>query len=349
VYVVQTADGWKLVAHRHRPTGPPKPGAAPVILCHGLSYNASFWSLDPACNFIAYLTAAGYDVWAVDLRGSGASQKWVWNLEEAPDTLVNGALRRLSQGKLGQTRFTTIDPKYANWSLDQHIAYDVPALVRLVRHHTGAPEVTWIGHSMGGIVALAHLARYQNPGIGRLVAIGSQVTMPNGQVPLQFFKELIAVRERQLAGQLRGQELLLQTRTSVHNLFFNVPNTPPRVYAALGSWAADIPAVGVLGQYTVLATRGELLDGPRRFRYAQHLGNIQIPVFFGGGQLDQFAPPPVQQYLFDHVGSTDKKLVIFGRAQGFSVDCGHDDVLVGLNSRTEVYPVIERWISGVRP
>ena len=29
--------------------------------------------------------------------------------------------------------------------MDHHIAYDVPALVRLVRHHTRATEVTWIG------------------------------------------------------------------------------------------------------------------------------------------------------------------------------------------------------------
>src|SRR4051812_36195920 len=42
-FPIQTADGWTLVIHRYRPSGAPKPGAMPVILCHGLTYNASFW------------------------------------------------------------------------------------------------------------------------------------------------------------------------------------------------------------------------------------------------------------------------------------------------------------------
>src|SRR4051812_18720866 len=50
VYSVKTADGWTLVAHRFRPGVPTPAGAVPVILCHGLSYNAQFWDLDPACS-----------------------------------------------------------------------------------------------------------------------------------------------------------------------------------------------------------------------------------------------------------------------------------------------------------
>ncbi len=46
-----------------------------------------------------------------------------------------------------------------------------------MKRHTQAPEVAWVGHSMGGIIALCHLAKYRNPGIGRLVTVGSQVTM----------------------------------------------------------------------------------------------------------------------------------------------------------------------------
>ena len=30
--------------------------------------------------------------------------------------------------------------------------------------------------------------------------------------------------------------------------------------------------------------------------------------------------------------------MIFGRRQGMSVDAGHDDTLVGLNSKDQVYP-----------
>lgn len=344
----KTADGWTLVAHHYPPSAAPRPGTPPVILCHGLTYNASFWDLDPACSFATYLAAKGYDVWAIDLRGSGLSQKWVWKADEAPDMVVGSAIRKLSRGKLAPTGYATLDPKAANWSLDHHIAYDVPAAVKFVRKQTGAADVTWVGHSMGGIVAIGHLARFGNPGIGRLVTVGSQVTMPNGQLPLQFVSEMMTTREKQLAGQIRGPELMDATKTSVHNMFFNVRNADPKVYEALSGPATDVPGIGLMQQYQVLGSKGELLDAKGQTSYARLLPNIKVPMFISCGASDAFAPPAVQKHLYDHVGSADKTLVVFGRRQGLSVDCGHDDTFVGLNSRAEVYPIIERWMRGER-
>ncbi len=340
----KTADGWTLVAHHYRPTVAPKPGAMPVILCHGLTYNASFWDLDPAYSFAEYLASTGHDVWAIDLRGSGLSQKWVWKADQAPDMVVGSALRKISNGKLGSAGYATIDPKYANWTLDSHIAQDVPATVAFVRKRTGATQVAWVGHSMGGIVAIAHLARFGNPGIGQLVTIGSQVTMPNGQLPLQFLGEMMSTRSRQLTGEITGEQVLDASKTSVQNMFFNVNNTPRKAYDALTGPATDVPGIGLMQQYSALGQKGELLDARGKYNYARNLRNITIPVFISCGASDSFAPPMVQKYLFDNVGSTDKTIVIFGRRQGFSVDCGHDDTLVGKTSRAEIYPVIEKWL-----
>lgn len=341
----KTADGWTLVVHHYRPTVVPKPAAMPVILCHGLTYNAAFWDLDPACSFAGYLASHGYDVWSVDLRGSGQSQKWVWKAGEAPEAIVGETLRRLTKGKNAASEYATIDPKFANWSLDHHVSYDVPAIVKFVRKQTGAAEVAWVGHSMGGIVAICHLARYGNPGIGRLATIGSQVTMPNGQLPLKFLGEIANTRRRQLTGDLHGEALTTATKTSVHNMFFNVDNADPKVFDALSGPATDVPGLALMAQYNVLGQRGELHDARNQLSYAKLLPNIKVPMFISCGAADNFAPPVVQKYLFDHVGSTDKTLVIFGRSGGFSVDCGHDDTLVGKTSRAEVYPVIEKWLA----
>jgi polyhydroxyalkanoate synthase len=346
---VRTTDGWTLVAHRYKPTGAVRPGVLPVILCHGLTYNAQFWDLDPSCSFARYLADLGFDVWAIDLRGCGMSQKWVWNLDAAPEALLGGALRRLNHGQAGPTGYATLDPKFANWTMDHHIAYDVPAFVNLVRRRTGAPEVAWVGHSMGGIVALAHLARYPNPGIGRLVTVGSQVTMPEGQVARQFLSEMLSKRQLQLAGKFTSAEVLNQTKTSVHNLFFNEQNVAPKIYEALSGWATDVPAIGLMQQYMILSNKGELYDSRGRYNYAQGLSNIKIPVFISCGEEDAFAPPKVQKYLYDHVGSPDKTLFIFGKSRGLRVNAGHDDSLVGLNSKAQTYPVIARWLAGVPP
>jgi predicted alpha/beta hydrolase len=122
----------------------------------------------------------------------------------------------------------------------------------------------------------------------------------------------------------------------------------PQVYEALSGTATDVPSIGVLKQYMALGSGGELLDAKKQFNYAKNLRNVQVPIFVGCGADDQFAPPAVQRYLYDHVGSTDKTLIVFGRRMGFAVDAGHDDALVGLNSRQQVYPVIEAWLRGAR-
>jgi pimeloyl-ACP methyl ester carboxylesterase len=345
---IKTVDGWTLVAHRYRPTGSARAGAPPVILCHGLTYSAAFWDLDPSVSFARWLAARGHDVWAVDLRGCGLSQKWVFRLDDAPDVLVGGALRRATGGKLAPTGYATVDPKYADWNLDDHINYDVPALVRLVRKATGAAEVAWLGHSMGGIVALGHLARFENPGIGRLATVGSQVTMREGQLVLPFLEQMLRARQQQLTGKLTPEALAAMTQTSTQNLFFNVQHVSPKVYEALASDRTDVPALGLMKQYMTLATGGELLDAKKQFNYAKALGNVRVPVLLTCGAVDRFAPPPVQKYLHDHVGSTDKTALVFGRARGFAVDSGHDDALVGLTSQQQVYPVLERWLRGER-
>jgi esterase/lipase len=101
-------------------------------------------------------------------------------------------------------------------------------------------------------------------------------------------------------------------------------------------------------QYMALAKTGELLDARKQFNYAQAMDKITIPVLISCGEEDQLAPPPVQRYLYDHVGSADKMLVIFGRSTGLSASAGHNDSLVGMNSRDQVYPIIESWLSGAR-
>src|SRR5262245_5978846 len=343
-HIIKTRDGWTLVALRYRPAGRAPSGAMPVILCHGLTYNALFWDLDPSCSLPRYLAARGFDVWAVNLRGCGMSQKWIWNVEQAPEAMFESALRRLSKGKIGATSYASADTRYANWTMDDHIAQDVPALVHLVRRTTGAQEVAWVGHSMGGIVAIAHLARYKNPGIGRLVTIGSQVTMPKGQLVVEYFREMMTLRQSQLTGQVTGEELVTMSRSGVQNMFFNIDNVLPKIYQALSGPATDIPAMGLMLQYRTMSEKGVLLDSKGQFNYARALGNITVPIFISCGAGDQFAPPQVQEFLYRHVGSTDKTLMIFGRRQGMSVGAGHDDALVGLNSREQVYPVIARWL-----
>ena len=64
-----TADGWRLGVRHYRPRQP-DPDKLPVILCHGLGLNATFWTITDD-HLPSQLNARGYDVYVFDIRGSG--------------------------------------------------------------------------------------------------------------------------------------------------------------------------------------------------------------------------------------------------------------------------------------
>ncbi len=68
-----TKDGWRLGVRHYRPQNP-DPGKLPVVLCHGLGLNATFWTITD--NHLPYqLTARGYEVFVFDIRGSGENAR----------------------------------------------------------------------------------------------------------------------------------------------------------------------------------------------------------------------------------------------------------------------------------
>lgn len=344
-HVTRTADGWKLVAERYRGA---RPGLMPVLLCHGFGYNAKFFDLTSQVSLARHLAQQGFDVWAVNLRGCGRSNKWALTAPAAGDALIGRAVGNLTQ-TIPPQGYVNIDPKYAKWDLDDHIHQDVPTWINYVREQTRASQVAWLGHSMGGNVALAYLAgpARSDPAkaaaIGRLVTVGSQVTMPDGQLFVQFLLEMLRLRQGELAGRAPDAT---QALAAANNVFYNQDNVDPQVVRALLTVGRDTPALGLAQQYLILGEKGRLLDRHKRTDYSAGIGAIRCPCLFVGGSMDQIAPPTVQRHLYDNVAATDKTLLILGRRQGFRADYGHNDSLVGLAAPQEVYPRLARWLMG---
>ncbi|QDU60522.1 Alpha/beta hydrolase family protein [Planctomycetes bacterium Pan216] len=345
-HMTRASDGWKLVATRYQVPGKLVAGRMPVILCHGFGYNGRFFDMREDASLARYLAQAGFDVWAVDLRGSGLSSKW------AP-TAAGGATALLDRviptgAEVPAQGFGSLDFKYANWTMDDHVDKDVPALIDLVKQKTGAPQVAWVGHSMGGNVMLAYLSKYGNNGsVGRLATVGSQVTMPNGQLMIEFLIELFTRRQGQLFGnQLDAQDAL----DSVNSIFFNEANTDPIIQKALstGGVAYDMPSINLIKQYRLFADQGKLTSENRQVDYSSGLSKIQIPTLVMAGSVDQVAPPRTQRELLERISSNDKTLVFLGRHRGMGAEYGHSDSLVGLQSSREVYPLLSSWLAGQR-
>ncbi|MCA1685118.1 MAG: alpha/beta hydrolase, partial [Planctomycetia bacterium] len=138
---VYTADGWKLGVRHLRPARPDQ-NKLPVVLCHGLGLNGTFWTLtDPQTHLPAQLLARGYEVFIFDFRGSGESSR------VGAFGKVNAHLRQTFLLEVGEGR----------WNVDEIARYDVPAVLDYVRTATGSDRVNWVGHSLGGMLMFPFL------------------------------------------------------------------------------------------------------------------------------------------------------------------------------------------------
>ncbi len=118
VHPVWTEDGVRLAAHRIA-----LPGAPRVLLVAGTFSNHSYWLGTRGHGFAQALAQAGFEPWALDTRGHGASQK------PAPGE---------------------------RWDFDHWAREDVPAAIRAMRGADDLdPPCFLVGHSAGGASILA--------------------------------------------------------------------------------------------------------------------------------------------------------------------------------------------------
>lgn len=67
--IARTDDGWDIAIYRYAAKGAAKPN--PVLAGHGFAGSRLIWVLTRDTSLARYLTDAGYDFHAVDLRGRG--------------------------------------------------------------------------------------------------------------------------------------------------------------------------------------------------------------------------------------------------------------------------------------
>ncbi|XVF88576.1 hypothetical protein PTKIN_Ptkin19aG0061800 [Pterospermum kingtungense] len=136
-HTVTTQDGYILSMQRipvGRSGGTPD-NRPPVLLQHGLLMDGITWLLLPPEQSLAFVLADnGYDVWIANSRGSKYSK--------------------------GHTSLNPGDPAYWNWSWDELVAYELPAIFQYVNDQTGQ-KLHYVGHSQGTLIALAAFSKDQ--------------------------------------------------------------------------------------------------------------------------------------------------------------------------------------------
>lgn len=316
----RTADGWRLAVHRYRPRG--NSAGYPVILCHGLGGNRYSFDLRGAPSLAPYLRNRGWDVWVVELRGSGASDRpGVW--------------------------FSDVPYK---WGFEDHLSYDVPAVIDYVLDRTGASAAHWIGHSMGGMLIEAYLAGQSSPKLATATAIGSPADF--SKIDRPFFDALLHVKwmlrvlpfaPMPYIGKM-FIPVIHRLPTSVQSLFYP-PNIEPRR-------ARTIVAIGspMVMSNQLWLDFGRFLesDGPTTESgeaYLERLWESDVPILLIGGSKDVMAPPAAVAGAARPGKDIGERLCItVGQAFGCREEYGHVDLLVGSRADTEVYPHILEWL-----
>ncbi len=340
-YFIKTADGWTLSLYRYMPNRIKK--REPIILCHGFNYNNYFWDLDEKHSLAKFLKKRGYDVWVINLRGSGDSSK--------PALSDLRSITKLQLEKIPQILFRApMNIDKFDWTIDDHIHKDLPAIIDFVKSETGKPQVTWIGHSMGGMVMYAYLETEEPKNIKKFVAVGPLINVK--QPPDQTLAAIAAQKPITDASLLINTTVAYQLRNLTlgtiklpwEELFYNKENMDDITAINMFRIAIDDTAPGVIAQFSDIIKNGDFKSFDKKFNYTQNLNRIRVPILFVAGSKDKLGTVETMQYAYEHISSTDKELHIFSKANGYSADYGHCDLILGKKSEKEIYNYIYRWL-----
>ena len=306
----KTQDGWEIALARRKPRAAPR--LPPVLLCHGLAANRA--NLDFGIDRYSvslFLATAGFDCFALELRGHGASRR-----------VDKDAPRR--------------------WSFDTYLQKDIPAALDEMRKATGQEQVLWVGHSQGALLGLA--AAFAFPDRIKAVVAMAPPTHFAAQKQLRRllrFSFLATGRHRWLvraAAPLAGY-----LHPPFAQFALNTRNVDPRLSRQLLANVVEDISPGVLAQFLKWARTDVFVSEDGTVDYRGGLASARAPALFIAGALDLLAPPEAVSKGHALWGG-EKELWIAGRAAGLSADYGHSDLIFGLRAQEEIFPRIRDWL-----
>jgi len=330
-----TEDGWQLAVYHYPPKGAPK-DKPPVVLCHGFALNNYFWHITNQNNFPQWLADRGYDVYCIDLRGCGQSR--YRKIYDEKYKGVDTAKRAKTPGEW--------------WTVDDYANYDVPAVLKYVCEQTGKDQVTWIGHSMGGMILYAYRINHPDETmVAQFITVGSPIVMPQ---PANDILENMLKDEDFINAALDTKLMKTVMRsmalTSIVSpgpfdlLYYYRPNVTD--YMIVSLWANSLENIqrGTSEQMMLMVKTGDFWNADSTLSYTEHLKQMELPMLFLAAKTDNMAPEFAMQRAFHSVSSEDKTYRLFAVVNSDSADYGHCDMITGKIARDEVYPVILKWL-----
>ena len=323
LYSAWTRDGWRLALYRYAA----RRGShrTPVLLCHGMSSNR--WDMDGPgrLSLARYLNRRGYDAWVVELRGAGRSTRPTW---------WNG--------------------KRYNWTFEDYVYHDAPAALQRVLRETGARQVHWVGHSMGGMIAYALLVGPVHQKIASAVTLGSP-TMSNVGDPLldfglpyrgllRFLPGRVPIGTLARLGAPFAPLLADFLSRNIAELGWWTGNADVRLLRTLMLTAVDDLPVSLLREFARWYDTKRMVDRYHMFDFTEQLERISTPILIIAGNKDKLTPVRDLEEVYRRVAAPDKVFRIVGKSHGATHDYSHADLVLGLHAPDDVYPVVAEWL-----
>lgn len=314
VHFVKTKDNWDIALSAYTPKDKiSKP--YPVLLCHGLGSNRLAYNLDEEHSLALFLVAQGYDVYAVDLRGQGLSQK--------PD--VNSK-----------------DKKW-DWGFNEYAYEDLPVVLDEVLTLSGKDKLHYIGHSMGGILLYCLQGMNSELPIQSGMTIGSTLNYHNSKTAFNLIAKLKPLTALINKAPIHLSALLSSklsgiSRAFIDTLYVCPENVETKNYQKLMENAMQPTTAKVLAELA-LAINGEGMKNPDGVLYEELLKKqgYSFPILAISGARDtQCSPEAAARFGTDWQS--------FGRRYGHNYNYGHMDLISGENAPTEVWPSIKSWL-----
>jgi len=311
----RTEDGVRLAVQRVVADDPAVAGArGALLMVHGLGSNSAVYRV-PSVSLADHLAGLGHDCFLADLRGAGASER----------------------------------PKQ-RFGLSEYLAHDIPALLRLACEQSGRARVAWLGHSMGGFLAMMYGIDQPAAPISRIVAVASSLDYRPGRSIYRRLRKL-----RPLAGSLPALPFALLASVSIpfagwgpellaEGMNFQRSNTAPSATRfLLGNGFSAIQTALLDDLNTTFDEEGFAVQGRP---YLPRAGELHIPTLLLGGSRDPQCTPEASAVTYALLsGVRDKKLVMFGKPYGHEDDYGHFDLIMGKRAAAEVWPEITAFLA----
>ena len=318
IHYATTSDGWRLAVLRYRAMGTAAT-SDPVLLVHGFAANRYNFDLCDERSLARHLAQAGYDTWILELRGRGYSMR---------------------PKLFSQQRYS--------WCFDEYVEQDLPAAAAAVLRASGGERLHLVGFSTGALACYGFLSDpHRTAPVASLVSLAgpSSFKRAGAHVSGRTVRNLRWLRHRFL------MRVLAPVSGYWHPLPTRLVHNPENVEGAIVR-RAMVNLIANFAQDELLQY-GRWLENDvfqsldQRRDYRAEMARIDVPALFVAGARDLLAPPDAVKDAHDAVSSTKKRFVICSKAQKFSTNYGHFDLLIGREAPREIYPLVSSWLDGV--